>query len=186
MISVSLVAIGADTEAQTDETSFAPDAQHPFGRMNPAAPPETAQFAFMIGNNDCTEERRNSSGEWTKGTRSWDAYYDMNGFAIRDGGSSGKASNANIRAYDVKEKQWHVTFFSMPTYSSGLWKGGKKGDKIVLKQPQKAPNGMDGSSRLTFFNMTDEGFDWIGEWVSENGSIVYPFWKISCQKSGRK
>ena len=48
--------------------------------------------------------------------------------------------------------------------------------------PQKAPNGMDGFSRLTFYDINDDGFKWIGEWVDEAGQITYPFWKIDCTK----
>jgi len=163
---------------------YDPSPQYPFGRPNPDAPSELAEFHFMVGQNKCVEERRNSSnGDWISASRSWDAHYYLNGFAIMDSGHSGKSWNGNLRAYDVNNNEWHVTFFSMPVYSSGVWKGLKEGNKIVLKQPQKAPgSGVEGVSRLTFSNISDAGFEWIGEWVSSDGSVVYPFWKISCQK----
>lgn len=51
------------------------------------APVELAQSHFMIGRNDCSEQRFNSAtGEWVDSVRSWDACYYMNGFAIRDEG----------------------------------------------------------------------------------------------------
>jgi len=41
---------------------------------------------------------------------------------------------------------------------------------------------MEGDSRLTFYDFTDEGYQWKGKWVSADRSITYPFWNIKCQK----
>jgi hypothetical protein len=139
----------------------------------------------MIGNNDCVDERlNNATGEWDKSNRTWDAHYYMNGYAISDTGWSGQTSNGNIRIFDAASQRWQVQFFSMPTYSSGVWAGGMEGDKMVLRKPQKAPGrDLDGFSRLTFSNISAEGFNWEGAWVSEDESVVFPFWKISCRKA---
>lgn len=171
-----------------DERQGAPEYEpgviNPFGRPNPAAPEELAQFHFMVGENDCSEERLNSATQqWERSARTWDAHYTMNGFAILDTGRSGSTSNGNMRIFDPLSGQWQVHFFSMPVYGSGIWTGGMEQDKMVLRQPQKAPGtDFDGVSRLTFFNISDQGFSWIGEWVSEDGSVVIPFWRISCWK----
>jgi hypothetical protein len=143
-----------------------------------------AEFAFMVGRNDCIDSRRQpGSNEWVDGTRDWDARYFMNGFGIVDTGRSGPASNGNVRVFDAATGKWHVTFYSMPTYSSGVWKGCKTGDDIVLEKPQKAlGTTFVGVSRLTFHNIREEGFDSKGEWVSDNGLVVFPFWTISCRK----
>ncbi len=165
---------------------YEPSAQYPFGRANPEAPKELAQFDFMVGRNDCTEQRvNNATGEWLESTRSWDAYYFMNGHAIRDEGRSGATTNGNIRVYDAASDEWVVTFFSAPVYSSGAWRGKMEGEEIVLRQAQKAPGtDFDGFSTLTFSNISAAGFDWSGVWVSEDGSVEFPFWRIQCQKLG--
>ena len=164
--------------------SYEPSTRYPFGRPHPDAPAELQQFAFMVGKNDCTEERLdNASGEWIPGTRTWDAHYFINGNAIRDSGRSGSATNGNIRIFDTASGQWHVTYFSTPVYGSGVWSGGLVEDRLELEQPQKAPGtDLDGINRLTFFNMTDSSLDWKGEWVSLDGSAVFPYWRISCEK----
>lgn len=179
----SSVAVNGAANRQLD-MPYDPNETYPFGRSNPSAPKELAQFEFLIGNNDCTEERlNNTSGEWEKGQRSWDAMYFMNGFGIVDSGGSSGSSNSNVRVYDSDKKQWSVTYFSMPQYSSGVWTGGLVDEKIVLKQPQKAPGtDFDGFSQLTFSKISTLGFDWLGEWVSVDGSVVFPFWRISCHK----
>ena len=171
-------------ESRANELLFEPNEQFPFGRPNPEAPPELTQFAFMIGKNDCSEERLNgASGEWSSSTRTWDAYYYLNGFAIRDGGRSGSAINGNIRIYDSVAEQWVVSFFAMPSFGSGIWRGGLEGENMVLRQEQKAPGtDLDGVSRLTFSNISSSGFNWDGEWVSADGSVIFPFWRIRCSK----
>ena len=54
--------------------------------------------------------------------------------------------------------------------------------KIILYREQQAPNGMDGFSRLTFYDLSEKGYRWIGEWVDKTEKIVYPTWKIKCTK----
>jgi len=138
-----------------------------------------------IGRNDCSEEKRNNAtSEWNPAeNRIWDASWYMNGLAIRDWGTTGGGYTGNIRVFDTASGQWHVTYFSMPRYGSGVWSGGVEGANMVLTAPQKAPNGMDGVSRLTFHDITPGGFKWKGEWVSADGTVVYPFWRIECTHS---
>lgn len=69
-----------------------------------------------------------------------------------------------------------------PSAQFPVWEGNKKDGKIVLYRKQKAPNGMDGFYRLTFYDMTETGFEWIGEWIDKAETIVFPTWKISCIK----
>lgn len=161
-----------------------PSPMYPFGRLNPEAPPETAQFAFLIGHNDCREERlNNATGEWVGGERSWDASYYLDGYAVQDSGSSGGATNGNIRIYDPATEQWHVTYFSTPVYGLGTWSGGMVEDRIELERPQKAPGtDLDGTNRLTFYDITDTGFKWKGQWISEDSSFVTDYWRISCTR----
>ena len=41
---------------------------------------------------------------------------------------------------------------------------------------------MEGNYRITFKNISNDGFNWIGEWVNLDESIVFPTWKIECIK----
>ena len=41
---------------------------------------------------------------------------------------------------------------------------------------------MAGDSRLTFYDMSEDGFSWKGEWVDKKQTIVYPFWMIYCKR----
>lgn len=98
---------------------YEPDSQFPFGRRNPDAPAELAQFEFMVGRNRCDEERLNgATGERESGQRSWDAHYFMNGYAIRDTGRSGALTNGNIRLFDVLEKSGRSVFSPCQTMAA--------------------------------------------------------------------
>ena len=99
----------------------------------------------------------------------------MNGMAIQDETlkSDGKHSGS-IRQFNADSSKWYVHYYSsnFPT--------NKIDDKIVLYKDQTAPNGMEGFYRLTFYDMNDNGYKWIGEWVDKAEKIIYPTWKIKC------
>ncbi len=64
-----------------------------------------------------------------------------------------------------------------------VWVGDKteKVD-IVLYRDSTDANGTEGFYPLTFYEINDESFKWVGEWTDKTGSNVYPTWKISCKK----
>jgi len=166
---------------------YEPSAEHPYGLPNPEAPKEILDFAPMIGECDCKSQNRNPDQTWAKPIDMvWRFKYIMNGTGVQDetlksdGGHSG-----SIRQFIADSTQWYVHYYSnkVPTTTLSTWEGTKKENgNIVLFREQKAPNGMDGFYRLTFSNMSEKGFDWAGEWVNPDESIVYPTWKINCTK----
>lgn len=166
--------------------NYEPSATHPFGKLNPDAPKQVADFAPMIGICDCRSVQRKPDGSWQDTLDMiWKFKYIMNGTAVQDEvWREGNQYAGSIRQYQPDSAKWVVTYFSYPLVSTkpGVWQGAKDGDNIVLKMPQKAPNGSDGSSRLTFYNIAADGFKWKGEWISTDESIVYPFWMIECRK----
>ncbi len=116
----------------------------------------------------------------------WRWKYIMNGMAVQDETlkKDGKHSGS-IRQFDKDNLQWNVHYYSSSTTPKPLsvWIGNKtsKG-KIVLYKKQKAPTGADGFFRLTFYDISEKGYKWIGEWTDLQEKIVYPTWKISCKR----
>ena len=53
---------------------------------------------------------------------------------------------------------------------------------MVLYMEQPAPNGMEGYYKIIFSDISDKGFNWLGQWVSKDKTIAYPTWKIFCKK----
>lgn len=149
------------------------------------APQEITDYAPMIGQCKCQSIRRSPDGTWTTPVSMlWTFEYIMNGTAIQDKTlkADGKHSGS-IRQYDPDSARWNVHYYSNNSPGGSplsYWTGKKEKDKIVLYKPQKSSTGLEGFSRLTFYEYTEKGYQWIGEWVNTDETIVYPFWKIEC------
>ena len=176
------VSINFITNAQYD---YEPSKENPFGKLNPKAPKQTADFAPMIGECDCKSTTRKQDGTWNEPIDMvWKFKYIMNGMAVQDETtkSDGKHSGS-IRQYSKDSTRWYVHYYASASVSTELrvWEGNKNKDgNIVLYRNSPAPNGTEGDYRLTFSNITNKGFDWVGEWVNKTETIVYPTWRISC------
>lgn len=165
---------------------YEPNEKFPYGQPNPNAPRQVSDFEPMIGKSECESVTRKQDGTWNEPLEMfWTFKYIMNGYGVQDealkadGGHSG-----SIRQYIGDSAQWYVHYYSNKTPSTtlGVWVGNKENDKIVLRKTQKAPNGMEGFYRLTFSDFKEDGYKWIGEWVSKDETIIYPTWKIDCTK----
>lgn len=171
---------------------YAPSAAHPFGLPNPDAPPQIKDYAPLIGECDCKSFARNPDQSWPEKPTEmiWRWKYIMNGFGVQDetlkadGGHSG-----SIRQFSQDSSKWYVHYYSNKGVTPVLsaWNGNKNeaGD-IILYKPQQAPNGMDGFYKITFSNITEDGFNWEGAWVDEGETFIFPTWKIDCKKRKNK
>ena len=171
----------------TAQNEYEPSETNPYGSKNPKAPAQLDDYKLMIGECDCKSERRKPDGTWGKPVKTtWRFKYIMNGMAVQDETikADGRHSGS-IRQFNKDSLQWYVHYYASATATPTLssWKGNKTDDgKIVLYKPQKAPNGTDGFSRLTFYDITNKGYKWIGEWVDTTEKVTFPFWRISCIK----
>ena len=165
---------------------FEPSEEYPYGQANPKAPKQLNDFAPMIGLCDCLSERRNQDGTWPEPIKMiWKFKYIMNGMAIQDETfKEDEINSGSIRQFNLDSLKWYVHYYTSNAASPKLssWEGGKENDEIILLMPQKAPNGMDGFSRLTFYDINENGFKWMGEWIDTAGQVNFPFWKIDCTK----
>lgn len=165
---------------------YEPSADYPFGLPNPLAPPEIKEYQPMIGICDCSSVKLDKDRNWADPVKMiWEFKYIMNGMAVQDLTLKEDQTYAgSIRQYNVDSSAWYVHYYSSanPAATLGTWQGGKKEDNIVLYKDQNAPNGMEGKYKITFTDISDDGFKWIGEWVNPDESIVFPTWKIECIK----
>ncbi|UXX80011.1 hypothetical protein N7E81_02680 [Reichenbachiella carrageenanivorans] len=166
---------------------YEPSSTYPFGQPNPNAPEQIKDFAPMIGMCHCKSENRTSDGSWAAPVdMTWTFAYLMNGMAVQDQTlkTDGKHSGS-IRQYDADSSRWYVHYYSSSapaTAPLSYWTGNHESGKITLYKPQQSPQGIDGFSKLTFYDFNENGYRWIGEWVNIDESIVYPFWKITCKR----
>jgi len=157
---------------------YEPSLLHPYGKLNPKAPSETAQFAFIIGEFDCDDKIINpQNGKWIERKIVWNSKYFLNGSGIQDSFWGNPTVASGTRIFDKKKGKWIVNYFqTFPDYFAGVWEGKKEGEKMIMR----APRG-ENESRLTFHNIKKDGFDWIGETVTKDGKAK-PFWIITCKR----
>jgi hypothetical protein len=166
---------------------YEPNQEYPYGQLNPAAYPQTADFAPLIGVSECVSESRAPDGSWNDEVKMiWRWKYIMNGMAVQDETlKQDGLHSGSIRQFNADSSKWYVHYYASSAATSrlGVWEGGKTDNgNIVLYRDQAAPNGTEGYFRLTFYEITDKSFQWIGEWVDLGETFSYPTWKISCTK----
>jgi len=167
--------------------NFEPSTAHPYGLPNPEAPQQILDYAPLIGECDCKSISRKPDQTWAEPVAmTWRFKYVMNGMAVQDETlkADGKHSGS-IRQFIADSTRWYVHYYNSGSPSTILpsWEGTKnKNGNIVLYRNRKAPNGTDGYFRLTFSEITSNGFNWVGEWTSLDETIIYPTWKINCTK----
>ena len=185
LLALSLSAVEAQEKPAASAPMFGeyePNAAYPYGRMNPNAPPELKQFEFMIGDCECIDDIRQPDGTWKEVNAKWNATFFMNGYGIQDKyWTDGDFVTSNIRIFDNKRSKWIVTFFSMPRYSSGVWEGSQEDGKMIMRSENENPDGSVSVSRLTFYNISVDGFDWIAERITGEDTVAS--WKSSCKKN---
>lgn len=160
---------------------YEPNPVHPYGRPHPDAPEELRQFAFMVGEFDCTDRLRQRDGTWNEFAAVWNAKYFLNGWGIQDQYWSPTFSTSNLRIYDPQISKWRVTYFRMPRYGSGEWQGAQEEGRLIMRQYRTGTAGEAIESRLTFYDITDDGFEWMAQSVVD-GEASDPGWKSSCRR----
>ncbi|MBT8306796.1 MAG: DUF4440 domain-containing protein [Maribacter sp.] len=166
---------------------YEPTTDHPYGLPNPEAPQQILDYSPLIVECDCKSTSRNPDRTWAEPVdMMWRFKYIMNGMAIQDETLKADGSHSgSIRQFIADSSLWYVHYYNSRTPSNRLpaWEGKKnhEGD-IVLYNEQKAPNGMDGFYKITFSNIDENGFDWLGEWVNTDETFSFPTWKIACKK----
>jgi len=173
--------------AQKSNYMYEPSDSYPFGAPNPDAPSQLLDWAELIGDCECKSISRNQDKTWADTVNMvWRFKYIMNGFAIQDETLKEDGKHAgSIRQFIPDSSRWFVHFYSSGSPSSILptWEGNKNEDgNIILYRDQKAPNGMEGFYKITFSEISRNGFNWLGEWVNRAETFSYPTWKIFCHK----
>ncbi|QSE97072.1 hypothetical protein [Fulvivirga lutea] len=160
--------------------------KNPYGLINPAAPKQTADYAELIGKSACKSVSRIDQNTWADTVQmTWIFKYIMNGMAVQDETyKDDNVHSGSIRQYNYDSTRWYVHYYTtgraVPTLPA--WEGNREGNQIILYRDQKSPNGFEGDYRITFSDISEDSFNWVGEWVSKNRLIVYPTWRIYCIK----
>jgi hypothetical protein len=173
--------------SQSLESKYEPNIDHPYGLPNPASPMQLLDYKDLIGVCDCVSVRKNPDQTWGDSVAMrWEWRYVLNGTAVQDiTYRADNSSSSSMRQYNADSASWYVTYFNSLQNSAkpNTWSGGldENGD-MVLKVSQKAPNGLEGHSILSFKNISKEGFNWTADWEAINGNFRTTYWEINCRK----
>lgn len=179
----------SNAKAQNQKYDYTASANNPYGKLNPEAPKELADYAPLIGKSECNSFSKQQDGTWADPVKMyWVFKYIMNGTAVQD--ETLKMDNSHsgsIRQFNADSSKWYVHYFASqaPTARLSAWEGegGRKmGEEIVLYMPQKAPNGMDGFYKIRFHDISEASFNWVGAWTSVTENFKHETWKIECKK----
>ncbi len=165
---------------------YEPNFKNPFGLPNPDAPSNIKDYKELIGISNCESIARGSGSEWGEPVdMTWEFKYIMNGMAVQDQTLKEDGTHSgSIRMFSADSSKWYIYYYSTTGVPETLqtWTGNRIDDKIILYKDQKSPNGYEGFYKITFSGISDNSFNWLGEWVSTDESIKFPVWKISCTK----
>lgn len=156
---------------------------------NPDAPAEVKQYGALEGTWQCESTNRQPDGSWQEvpGVATWSWYYVLNGHAVQDVWKPAAASGSwgtNLRTFDAEKKQWNMVWVTQTqpefdhytaTYSDGM---------IVMRGENPPRNTPAHAARITFFNMTEQHFNWTYEGTAPGTDTGWTeFSRMSCSRS---
>ncbi len=145
--------------------ALAPSQVPSFGRLNPEAPPETAQFDFFIGEWECTMKTMRPDGQgYGERKASWTAYYILDGWAIQDewvstAGQGGSGFGTNIRSFNPKTRKWDNRWLSSGSLQWKYFESEMVGDTMVMTGEGVDPRGVF-VDRNTFYDIEKDSWKW--------------------------
>ena len=182
----------ASTNAQElPPPNYGSSSESPYGRPNPQAPEQLGDYAPLIGTSKCNSISLRPDRTWDDPvSMTWTFKYIMNGMAIQDETIKEDGEHSgSIRQFSQDSSKWYVYYYSTSKITSvSTYSGVKINDDMVLYKSVSditTPDNKRLYYRLTFSNISDQSFDWRGEWVDpsiEPDSVYAATWKISCIK----
>ena len=133
-------------------------------KLHPDAPPEMAQFGFLVGSFECKTRQLTANGDYVEGTGRWTGRFTLDGFAFEDDWVSTSLRGTTWRTFDPAKKRWVNRWLAAgvetpPGFTGNLFFGGWTDDKMVLKAEGEDLRGAY-LDNIEFKNITDDGFLW--------------------------
>lgn len=142
-----------------------PDDPRRFGRLHPDAPPETAQYAFLVGEWSCRTKSMRPDQSFVEGQATWTGRYILDGWAIEDHWiarrpDGSESHGINIRSYDVDAGRWDNRWLAQGALNWQSFESSMDGDSMVML----GGKGKDGFGayidRNTFFDIEEDSWTW--------------------------
>ena len=151
-----------------------------FGELNPNAPAETIQFGQLVGEWNVISFDSIPNEGWHESKATWIYRYILDGYAVEDiwrekfSDYTNNTKNIgrdftgiNIRIFDPTAKIWNITWIEngKNTMINNITaKMNDKGD-IVMGSGQ--------TSEVTFYDITEDSFEWKFEVLKDDKRILY-------------
>lgn len=145
-----------------------------FGRLNPAAPPQTAQFAFLIGVWDCKTKFLTPQGNHAEASATWTGRYILDGWAIQDDWVSRRPDGTefhgtNIRSFNPETKKWDNRWLAAGTLQWKYFESEQQGETMVMIGGEgRDPRG-EFIDRNTFYEITPRSWKWTKDRSYDGG-----------------
>jgi hypothetical protein len=156
-----------------------------YGKANPEAPPEFAQFAFIIGKWRCDAKIKGEDGTWQPYQATWVGHYILDGYAISDEyrmtNQKGElvVHGMNFRSFNVEKKTWVMRWLDA---RGSVWVelgpeklGGVRVDSKTITFHFIDTIAPDNLSRATISNISESHFTWSGERSLDQGKTWSEF-----------
>jgi len=144
--------------------------------LHPDAPPETAQFAFLIGEWDCTIRQMKPDGSgWSERRARWTGYWILGGWAIQDDWESpapggGTFRGTNIRSFNPRTGKWDNRWLPAGTLQWAYYEAEKRGDTMVMTGGEgRDQAGREFVDRNTFSDIGADSWKWTKDRSFDGG-----------------
>ena len=144
---------------------------------NPAAPKETAQFAFLVGEWDCTIRRMRPDGSLGAPTgATWTGKFILDGWAIQDywvstNAEGGAAHGTNIRSFNPETGKWDNRWLASGDLQWLYFSAEKIGETMVMTGGERTDAaGRSYLVRNTFHDISADSWKWRQDRSADAGS----------------
>jgi hypothetical protein len=174
-----------------------PQNKHHDDKLNPQAPAELAQFAFLLGEWRLDAKFKSPEGIWQRFQGTWIGRLILDGYVIEDEyrmlGSIGEVvvHGMNFRVYDPAKQCWNIKWLNA---LAGTWMdltsqelGGVSVDGRSLSYIFREPMGASGGwtqpyTRATYTSVSPTVFTWCGD-KSDDTKNWTQFMSVECHRT---
>ncbi len=148
-------------------------------QINPTASKEAHHYAPLLGEWEIVDSSLNKDGMWVTGSGAdWNWYTILDGHAIQDDwiqpsmsqkiGSGKRQFGTNIRIYNPNTKQWEQIWASSQGKKIDQFSATSTNKQIIMRGFYAG-----NESRVTFYNLKENTFDWKMEFQSKKDTTIW-------------
>lgn len=156
--------------------------------LNSDAPVETEILGQLVGIWDAEQRIMNRDGSWSKPKYStWEWSYILEGHAIQDNWISIDSLNneevvgTNIRIFNKEENKWYMAWIDINNRRLATFTATNENGTVIMD----GTNVKGRNIKNSFFNITQNEFDWKQEWTFDEGKSWVVVTKIKCKRKMR-